>query len=80
MRTVTLTLRDSTGRLEASETTGCASDYQPTGVYLRQILEDLGKRLDVLEREGPWKNDVVQNSLTPPPLEQIIAAAEPKHL
>jgi len=75
MRTLTLTLRDSTGRLEVSETTGCPTDYQPSGPYLREILSDLMHRLDVVERDGPWKQDqdgtrdmqVVKNSLQPAP-------------
>ena len=56
MRTLTLTLRDSTGRLEASETTGVPTDYQPSAAYLLEMLTSLRYRLDVLERDGSWNN------------------------
>lgn len=68
MRTLTLTLRSDDGRLMVE--TPLDFDAEVTDEGALQIIggavEELAHRLDVLERDGPWKPEV-QNSLQPAP-------------
>lgn len=62
MRTLTLTLRSETG-LQAEHTFPSVPLNIDTWIV---AINEMQHRLDVLERDGPWKPEV-QNSLQPAP-------------
>lgn len=57
MRNLTITLTTEDGKLQVSESTGWPEGYPPSKPWLAMIMNDLKHRLDVLERNGPWKPD-----------------------
>lgn len=64
MRTLAITLRSADGRMTAEEAFQSAEDAYE--FIANGGLTMLSLRLDVLERDGPWKPEV-QNSLQPAP-------------
>lgn len=54
-RTLTLTLFSADGKLSASTDKLPVPDTDKTGPWLVEAMVELERRLDVLERDGPWK-------------------------